>query len=71
MDGLTYIAKELYAVSPFPLREGSANGQFRVKFTSGTDKHNKRETKWINLTAEQFAAIEKLVAEHPAFNPIE
>lgn len=64
----SYIEKELYAVSPFPIVEGSANGQFRVKFTSGTDKHNKRETKWMNLTAEQFKAIEHLVAFHPAFN---
>ena len=62
-----YISKELYSISPFPLREGSMNGQFRVKFTSGTDAHNKRETKWLSLTAEQFAAIECLVATHPAF----
>jgi hypothetical protein len=65
---MNYIEKELYRIAPFPILNCDKNGQFRMKLTSGTDAHNKRQTNWMNLSPEQFAAIEYLVATHPAFN---
>jgi len=54
-QGLDYIGRELYAISPFPIL-GGLNGQFKVKFYS-----DKGQTKVMNITNEQFKAIERLL----------
>lgn len=66
---MNYIEQQLYKIAPFPvLAESSRNGQIRVKFTSGA--RGGTDTNWMNLTPEQFHAIELLVASHPAFNEV-
>ena len=49
---MRYIEQQLYRVAPMPLNS-DGNGQLRLKL------HSERgETNWINITPEQFKAIE-------------
>ena len=58
---MRFVEKQLYQIAPFPIGN-NLNGQFRVKFSSG-----KGETVWMNLTAEQFKAIERFIVDSPIF----
>ncbi len=55
-----YIESQFYAVAPLPVLSGD-NGQFRLKITS-----ERGETKWINITPEEFKAIERMLFESRA-----
>lgn len=53
-----YIANEFITVAPFPLGEDSLkeNGQIMIKL------HSERgETKWLNVTPDQFSLIERIL----------
>ena len=54
---MTYIESQFYTVAPLPVLSGD-NGQFRLKITS-----ERGETKWINITPEEFKAIELVLFE--------
>ena len=54
---MTYIESQFYAVAPLPVLSGD-NGQFRLKITS-----ERGETNWINITPEEFKAIERVLFE--------
>lgn len=57
---MTYIESQFYAVAPLPVLSGD-NGQFRLKITS-----ERGETKWINITPEEFKVIERVLFESRA-----
>ena len=57
---MTYIESQFYAVAPLPVLSGD-NGQFRLKITS-----ERGETRWINITPEEFKAIERVLFESRA-----
>lgn len=52
MSNYNYLSAELLAVAPFPVNAESTD-QFKIKIHSQSG-----ETKWLNITAEQFKAIE-------------
>ena len=54
---LNYIANQLITVAPFPVGD-KRNGQFMIKL------HSERgESKWLNITAEQFEQIDLVLLE--------
>ena len=56
---MRYIEQQLYRVAPLPLND--VNGQLRLKL------HSERgETNWLNITPEQFKAIELALLAVPA-----
>ena len=57
---MTYIESEFYAAAPLPVLSGN-NGQFRLKITS-----ERGETKWINITPQEFKSIEQVLLESRA-----
>ena len=57
---MRYIEQQLYRVAPLPLN-GDGNGQLRLKLHS---EHG--ETYWLNITPEQFKAIELALLGDPA-----
>ena len=57
---MTYIESEFYAAAPLPVLSGD-NGQLRLKITS-----ERGETKWINITPQEFKSIEQLLLESRA-----
>ena len=60
-----YIANEMMVVAPFPLDEDSVakNGIIKLKL------HSERgESKWLNITPEQFSMIEKVLLDVPLKN---
>ena len=60
-----YIVNEMIVVAPFPLGEDSLkeNGQIMIKL------HSERgESKWLNVTPEQFSMIEKVLLDVPLKN---
>lgn len=57
---MRHIEQQLYRVAPLPLN-GDGNGQLRLKL------HSERgETNWLNITPEQFKAIELALLDNPA-----
>ena len=54
----SYLNQQLLTVAPF-LPVSGQNGQFRIKITS-----DKGETKWMNISNEQFKAIESALEEN-------
>ena len=52
MNELKYLENELYHVAPLPVMEGG-NGQFSMQIRS-----EKGNTRWIDITPKQFAAME-------------
>lgn len=58
-----YIASQLCIVAPFPL---TADDFVKVKFQS-----ERGETKWINLTAEQFKNVEEALLTQGFFYNLE
>ena len=60
-----YIANEMMVVAPFPLDDDSdeKNGIIKLKL------HSERgESKWLNITPEQFSMIEKVLLDVPLKN---
>ena len=53
----SYIEQEMYAVAPLPVLEG-LNGQFCMQIRS-----ERGATKWLNITARQFKAIEDILLQ--------
>jgi hypothetical protein len=55
-----YISRQMLRVAPFPIIDmltgNSGNGQYKVKLTS-----EKGQTNFLNITPEQFRAIEKIL----------
>ena len=51
----SYIEQEMFAVAPLPVLAGH-NGQFRMQIRS-----ERGATRWLNITPEQFAAIEEVL----------
>jgi hypothetical protein len=51
----TYIEQEMFAVAPLPVLQ-DLNGQFCMQIRS-----ERGATKWLNITPEQFAAIEEVL----------
>lgn len=51
----TYIEQEMYAVAPLPVLQ-DLNGQFCMQIRS-----ERGATRWLNITPQQFAAIEEVL----------
>lgn len=54
----TFLTQQLLAVAPFSTF-AETNGQFRIKITS-----DKGETKWMNISKEQFRAVESALEDN-------
>jgi hypothetical protein len=54
----SYIQTQLLKVAPFPLYNGSLNGEFNIQISS-----DKGKTNWIGISANQMRAIEKILEE--------
>ena len=53
-----FLTQQLLAVAPFSALS-DMNGQFRIKITS-----DKGETKWMNISKEQFRAVENALEDN-------
>lgn len=53
-----FLNQQLMAVAPFSTLS-DMNGQFRIKITS-----DKGETKWMNISKEQFRAVENALEDN-------
>lgn len=60
-----FIANEMMVVAPFPLGEDSVkeNGQIKLKLYS-----ERGQSKWLNISPEQFSMIEKVLLDVPLKN---
>jgi len=54
----SYIESQLLKVAPFPLYDGSLNGEFNIQISS-----DKGKTNWIGISAQQMRDIEKILEE--------
>lgn len=52
---IRYVEAQMEQVAPLPIKDGN-NGQFRLKIHS-----EKGQTNWLNISNEQFAAIESIL----------
>ena len=53
-----FLTQQLLAVAPFSALS-DMNGQLRIKITS-----DKGETKWMNISKEQFRAVENALEDN-------
>lgn len=60
-----FISAELFNVMPVPVKETDS---FKIQIKSDYD--NGRSTKWMNITPEQFMAIEQILHGVNPFNVI-
>ena len=60
-----FISAELFNVMPVPVKETHI---FKIQIKSDYD--NGRSTKWMNITPEQFMAIEQILHGVNPFNVI-
>jgi hypothetical protein len=54
----SYIQLQLLKIAPFPIYEGSKNGEFNIQISS-----DKGKTNWIGISAQQMRDIEKILEE--------
>jgi hypothetical protein len=53
---MNYIDTQLFKVAPYPLYDGSKNGQLSLKITS-----ERGATNWLDITPAQMRAIEAVL----------
>jgi hypothetical protein len=63
MKSLNYIENQLLKVAPFPIYEGSKNGQTLIKITSASGATN-----WLDITPAQLRQIEAILNPEPRTN---
>lgn len=57
MANTSYIEQQMIAVAPLPIHEDN-NGQFKMQIRS-----DRGWTNWLNITPEEFKAIEQLLLQ--------
>jgi hypothetical protein len=60
---MNYIENQLLKVAPFPLYDGSKNGEISLKITS-----ERGATNWMGITPAQLREIERVLNPEPSTN---
>lgn len=60
---MNYIENQLLKVAPFPLYDGSKNGEISLKISS-----ERGSTNWMGITPAQLREIERILNSEPSTN---